>query len=169
MAIMTLFRVYWGTSNNRSEFARVKANDIEDVIEFAKKEFLKPDTEFYDIDGESDHIYMMIDLCTNCTDQSEENCDFCEQSEYIEIEEDTYGYEPKFETIWGTNEFYDLTDPEQPEKALNWNEGVAKAWEISPQLGVSALIVQTIRDNPELAKAFSKELIEKSKKDLKLN
>jgi len=174
---MSLYRIWWGTSNNRSEFAHIKANDIDKVIDFVKSEFLEPDTEFYSEDGDSEHLYLMIDLCKDC-DKEElrrlndiesdyDLCESCEMSEYIEILEDN-DTEEDFKTIMGTNEFYDLTNPEQTQKALNWSNFLTEAWETSPQLGVSALIVQTIRDNPDLEKGFSRELIEKSKKDLKL-
>jgi len=52
------------------------------------------------------------------------------------------------------------------EKSEDWNSLLTKAWKKDPQLGVSALILSTIETHPELKEGFSKELIERSKKDL---
>ena len=86
-------------------------------------------------------------------------------SEYVEIVEDQDAT-AEFKTIFGTNEYYDLTDPQSAEKSKVFNRFLFEAWNTDPQLGVSALIIQTIKDHPELEKGFSQELIEKSRRDL---
>ena len=161
-----LYRIWFGTSNDRSELGRATADDIDQVIELVKTEYLKPDTEFYDIDYQgNDQVYLMIDLCKDCEFQDSEYCMDCETSEYVEITEDTEA-EAEYKTIFGTNEYYDLTDPQNAEKSKVFNNFLFEAWNTDPQLGVSALIIQTIKDHPELEKGFSRELIEKSKREL---
>ena len=161
-----LYRIWFGTSDNRSELGRATADDIDQVIDLVKKEYLKPDTEFYDIDYQGDdQVYLMINLCNDCEYQDTDYCENCEQSEYVEIIEDNET-DPEFKTIFGTNEYYDLTDPQALEKSKVFNRFLFEAWNTDPQLGVSALIIQTIKDHPELEKGFSKQLIEKSRKDL---
>jgi len=187
-----LYRIWFGTSNDRSELGRAKATDIDQVIEHVKKEYLKPEVEFYDIDYQSeDQVYLMIDLCKDCeyssclecdgdieADMNREDCqqcleyettkcEDCEQSEYIEIEKDEYGYEHEMKTIYGTNEYYDLTNPQKTEQTQIYNKFLHQAWKTSQQLGMSALIIQTIKDHPELEHGFAKELIEKSREDTK--
>ena len=60
--------------------------------------------------------------------------------------------------------FADLTKNTRP---TAYNTQLKQAWEQSPQKGVSALIIATIQDHPHLEEAFSQELIDKSKQDLK--
>jgi len=185
---MSLYRIWWSDSNDRNELARAKATDIDQVIEFVKAEFLKPETELYDIDYQEYGVYMMIDACKDCefkdcrgcdpeleADINREQCrlcleykatvcENCEHSEYIEIQEDP-DTEPELKTIFGTNDYHDLTDPQQPEQPQVYNEFLHEAWKQSPRLGVSALIIQTIKDHPELEQAFSKDLTTKSKEN----
>ena len=168
-----LYRIWWGDNNDRREIARIKSEDLDQVKEFVAKKYLNPDTEYEEL-GDCDNLILSLNVCQHCDpleyaeegQTEEEICEACEYSEYIQIELDTWGYEEELKTIFGTNDFYDLTDPEETEKTKIYNEFLHEAWEKSPSLGVSALIVQTIKDLPHLEKGFSKELIEKSRRDL---
>lgn len=111
-----LYRIWWGSSNagggDRREIGRATAKDTDTVIEHVKTEYLKPDTEFYDIDYQDDHhVYLMINVCKGCPNDKPDNphCENCEQSEYIEIDRDN-DTDPSFKLITGENNYTDLTE-----------------------------------------------------------
>jgi len=163
---MALYRIWYGDDNDRGEIARAKADDMDQVIDLIKREFLKKDVE-YEEEGDDDDLILILDICSDCEyrdkldEDGERYCENCTRTEWIQIERDD-DVKPEFKTIFGSNDFYDLTDPDKTR--LIYNEFLNKAWEKSPRLGVAALIVQTIKDNPDLEKGFSPELIKKSKK-----
>lgn len=120
-----LYRVWHGTNNDRGEIARFRANDIDAVVDYVKKHFMKPGTEIHLEDGDDQHIYLIINSCKGCEfeisdNEDNEACQYCEISEYVEIVEDD-NIEPDFKLIFGTNEFYDLTLPEGHEKKTDWH------------------------------------------------
>ena len=142
-----IYRIWHGTDNDRSEIARAKANSIDQVIELVKKEFLKPDTLF-DEDGDDQSLYLMIDVCQDCDSLHNRDCEYCERSEYIEIEEDQYGIEPEFKLMTGSNEFYDLTGG-KTEKAEDWNHTLKVISETDRQQGLklaTRLVLSQIAD-----------------------
>jgi len=166
---MSVYRIWHGDSNDRSELGRATAKDIDAVIEYVKTQYLKPNTEFYDIDYQGeDQVYLMIDMCKDCDLSTLHKplqynpCENCESSEYIEITQDEDA-DPEYKTTYGVNEYADLMKNTRP---TTYNTHLKEAWEQSPRKGISALILQTIEDSPHLEEAFSKELIEKSRKDL---
>jgi len=217
---MSLFRIWMWDQNDRREVARFKAEEFEDVQQYLLKNFIK--SEFQDdiestecglewMNQDPEQCLKEIDIEDLTEDEREaynegeycpcETCEGCLMGYHIEEIEDpdgvSWGETWEFKTIYGTNEFYDLTQPkiqvllneidiikaEDHKNAQNeiklcweqiakiakcpdWNSILAKAWEKDPQLGVSALILSTIETHPELKEGFSKELIDKSKKDL---
>ena len=122
-----LYRIWMGDSNDRSEIGRAKAYDIDDVIDLVKKEYLKPEVEFYDIDYQGDNeVFLMIDMCKDCEVKANpedyipkgcDPCEDCEISEYIEIQQDT---DSSFRLITGENLFYDLTEEATLRLCLDW-------------------------------------------------
>lgn len=172
MEIANLYRIWYGDSNDRQEIGRAQAYDIDDVVKYVKTQYLKPNVEFYDIDYQGDDlVYLMIDMCKDCEVKANpedyrpegvDPCEDCEISEYIEIHQDN-DTDPEFKTIFGVNEYADLTEDTRP---TTYNKTLKDAWDKSPEKGVSALILQTVEDHPHLKAGFSKELIEKSRKDL---
>lgn len=171
MEIANLYRIWYGDSNDRQEIGRAQAYDIDAVIEYVKTQYLKPNVEFYDIDYQGDDlVYLMIDMCKDCIvkanpgDYVPEGCDPCEDceiSEWIQIELNN-DIDPEFKTIFGVNEYADLTEDTRP---TTYNRTLKDAWDKSPEKGISALILETVKTNPRLRSAFSKELIEKSRED----
>lgn len=184
---MSVYRIWHGDSNDRSELGRATAKDIDAVIEYVKTQYLKPDTQFYDIDYQGeDQAYLMINVCKGCEYEDCLQCDpelemdinreacrtcnkykaaiceDCEQSEYIEITQDTDA-EPEYRTIYGVNEYADLTTDTRP---TPYNKQLADAWKQSPEKGIAALTLHTIDTNPKLLKAYPPELIEKHKQTL---
>ena len=139
-----------------------------------------------DYQGE-DQVYLMINVCKGCEyedclqcdpelemDINREACQLCnkykasmcedcEQSEYIEITQDP-DTEPEYRTIYGVNEYADLTTDTRPQP---YNKQLANAWKQSPEKGIAALTLHTIQTNPKLLKAYSPELIEKHKQTLR--
>lgn len=168
-----LYRIFYSDGNNRDELGRVSAKDIDQAVEYAVKQYFKPDLEFEEDSGDDEHLYLRIDSCKYCDKQEimeindiedeEKLCEYCEVSEYIEIMLDEEA-EPEFKTIYGVNEYANLENGQLP---YDYNPLLAKSWEQSPEKGIAALILTTIEENPELEQGFSTELIEKSKETLK--
>lgn len=145
-----LFRIWYSDSNNRSEYARAKANDIEEVIEWLQKDFFKPEAlEILNIDINSD-TQAFIDW----QEEPEEDQELTEEEldaydggityslEIVEIEEP----EPEdfeFKTIYGTNDYYDLTGAE-PVKAPDWDKELSEAWKRNAQEGCNLLTKKTL-------------------------
>lgn len=174
-----LYRIWYYDYNDRREVARVKSSDFDKVVQFLKNHFIEP--KYLDDVHETDYGISWSDStpqeCFEIRDLDEDvtiddicfNCGIdCTVGFHAEELEEPDLDDFEYKTIYGTNEYYDLDDPKETEKTKVYNEFLNNAWMKSPQLGVSALIVNTIRENPELEKGFSKELIEKSKKDLGL-
>ena len=166
-----LYRLWHGNNNNRSEIARLRAKDFDDVVKYVKKEFLKPGAEITDTFGDEISLYLNLDVCKRCDaktepDFTEDDCEGCETSEYLQIELNDE-IEPEYNTIFGTNEFYDLLRPELLIKATPWSPELKKAWETDPVHGPAALIAKTIEDNPELIKGIDPELLKRGRAVLK--
>lgn len=117
-----LYRIWNGWSDagsgDRCEIMRIRSYSIDDVIDYIKNKVLNYDV-FYDELGDEKDLYLMIDVCNHCKlcDTDRDLCDDCENSEYIEIEEDN-NIEPSFRLIDGHNYFIDLTFTNYFEKAL---------------------------------------------------
>lgn len=169
-----LYRIWYSDGNNRDELFRAKAHDIENVVEFIKSDILKPESlENLDVDLSNEYFAVIyLDSCIECEfstnnerNEDNEECEFCEQSETITIELDNE-IEPELKTIYGTNDYYDLT-LKTPQKAKDWNSDIAQAWQESPEKGIAALIVYDVETHALHAKGYSKELVEHSKKILR--
>ena len=123
-----LYRIYYLDGNDRSEMGRVTAYNIDDAIEHVKKEYLKPSTVVDMEDGDEEHIYLMLDVCTSCeikknpldyldpediNDPDFDICQDCNQNETIEIFQDNDA-DPSFKVIYpyGQNNYTDLTTKE---------------------------------------------------------
>ena len=181
-----LYRIYYSDGNNRDELGRVSAQEIDQAVEYAVKQYFNPDLEYEEDAGDNEHLYLRIDSCKYCeyyglpdkekvelfNENTGENldiedvdliCEYCEVSEYIEITLDN-DVEPEYNTIYGVNEYADLEVETRPEP---FNPTLVAAWKDSPQKGVAALILNTIEDNPELEEGFSPELIKRSKEVIK--
>lgn len=119
------YRIWYSDGNDRTELGKVKAKDIDTVEEFCLKQFIKEDArDEIEIESSSeDQSYLTWyeePECEFCDfDKDSEECEFCEQpSYYIEIEE-TDDTEESFKTIFGTDDFWDLTK-NPPRKNPNW-------------------------------------------------
>ena len=167
-----LYRIFYSDGNNRDELGRVSAQDIDQAIEYAVKQYFQPDLEYQEGAGDHEHLYLLIDSCKYCDKQEimelndieDENelCEYCEISEYIEIMLDNEA-EKEYKTIFGVNEYADIENNIQP---TSFNPNLVAAWTDSPQKGISALILDTIDTHPELEKGFDPKLIEKSRETL---
>jgi len=62
----------------------------------------------------------------------------------LNIEEVDYDIEREFKTIYGTNEYWDLTG-DKPIKANDWHPLLKSMWERDPQSGVNMLVALTKR------------------------
>lgn len=166
-----LYRLWHGNDNNRAEIARFKAIDAEAVADYVKKDFLAHDTEITNEFGDEISQYLEFDLCKTCRAESgdnfdDEDCEYCEKAEWVQIEQDD-DIEADFKTIYGTNDYYDLTNPEGEEKAPDWAPELKTAWEKDIQGGVEALIAKTVEEHPELAKSVDSELLRRGRRALK--
>jgi hypothetical protein len=157
-----LFKVIYSDGNDRSEYIRIKAEDEETALNWLKGYFFKPEA-LNDVTEEDNFLTWMEcdkDECAKVNDVSEEDkefmCEGCEQSNsYLELEEiEDTTEEEDFKTIYGTNEFFDLTK-EEPTKKPDWNKNLAETWKANPQLGVNKLLALTLD-----AQAKGKELTE---------
>ena len=167
-----LYRIFYSDGNNRDELGRVSAQDIDQAVEYAVKQYFEPNLEYQEDAGDNEHLYLVIDSCKYCDKQEimelndiedeEELCECCEISEYIEIMLDNDA-ETEYKTIYGINEYADIENNTQP---TPFNPTLAAAWTDSPEKGISALILDTIDTHPELEKGFTKELIQRSRETL---
>ena len=127
---VNLYRIYHlescAGSGDRSEIGRVSAYNIDDAIEHVKAEYLKPTTIIDMEDGDDEHIYLMLDICSGCEirknpleygiTQEDLNdpyfniCEECELNETIEISLDNDA-DPSYRVIfpYGQNNYKDLT------------------------------------------------------------
>jgi len=174
-----LYRIWYSDGNDRSESARILACDFDVVQEFLLKTFIEPESqgeieltdfglEWSECDLRECQKIAKEDNPEITEEDLEDICSMCDNPnmKYFEIEEleDFDKSELEFKTIYGTNDFYDLTK-DKPIKAEDWSELIAKQNTLEKK--ISALIIQTIRDKPELEKGFNKKLIQKSLNDIK--
>ena len=89
------------------------------------------------------------DLDYNC---DKEECDYWTTEGY-QIEEDNT-IEEEFKTIYGTNDFFDLTKSDP--KSSDWDNDLSNAWKRDPQLGCNMLLTKT-----QLAIAQGRSLTDK--------
>ena len=131
-----LYSLYSGDSNDRQEFYRVKAQDIDQIITWIKiesnNEILNHETYsndqlIQDIDyQDSDLVYLMLNACLQCENYNTKamkprrsnECEYCEQStSYIEIHEienpQPGDYSFKVIYPYGQNNYIDLTKGDQ--------------------------------------------------------
>jgi len=74
-----IFRVFWFDFNDKIEYLRIKAYDIEDIINYLKEnEFAKDISEDeMNVDYQSDE-FASVSVTVGCTEESEENCKKCD-------------------------------------------------------------------------------------------
>lgn len=132
MVAPKLYRLWSGDSNDRNEFYRVKAHDIDQVIDWIKlesnneilnHETFNNDQLIHEIDyQDSDLTYIMLNNCLQCDNYNVKKmkprrstkCEYCELcSAYIEINE-TPNPQPgdfSFKVIYpiGQDNYIDLT------------------------------------------------------------
>ncbi len=141
-----LFRIFAFESSefdaDRSETAHFKARNIDDVTDFIKKEFFKKDKEIQDsveiedIDEDQSRV--------SSTEAFDENGNSLTDEEASKLQEekgdDAVGYvdtgfdieqdddiEEDFNTIFGGNDFYDLTKPKGQESGFTSEDAVKQA------------------------------------------
>lgn len=165
---MNLYRIYFSDGNDRDEFGRVTAKDINQAKEYALKQYFQEDLE-YEEDGficeDEEILYLRIDSCKYCDkeelmqindiEDEDELCEYCEISEYIEIFKDNQT-EKEYKTIFGINEYANL---EEDIKPVEYNPMLAKAWRIDPKAGCNELIYSTIEDNPKMVQGIDKDYL----------
>ena len=137
---------------------------------YIKKEFIAPNTVINNEFGDEISLYFEFDLCKTCRAESgddfdEAACEYCEKAEWVQIEQDD-DIEPKFDTIYGTSDYYDLTQPEEAQKSPDWSPEIKAAYERDPQEGIEALIAKAVIDNPELAIGVDSELLKRGRRAL---
>ena len=168
-----IYKIFFSDGNDRDELGRVNAPDIDKAVEYALKQYFAPDIEYTE-EGEEDHLYLMLDSCKFCDKEEiaetndidiediSEICENCEISEYIEIVEDKDA-DPEYKTIYGVNEYADLSTPDI--RPTPYNPTLVKAWSIDSQTGVTELMFQTINDNPKLCNSVDIEYLKQINKN----
>lgn len=114
-----LFSIYHCDGNDRQETYRFKAYDINDVVQYIKKNFFEFDEKFTESDlyvdwQDEDLVYIIWDNCGGCesVNVDVDSCDVCVWSQSsFEISEITEPEESDFQfiTVEGTNNYVDLT------------------------------------------------------------
>jgi len=165
-----IYKIFFSDGNDRDELGRVNAPDIDKAVEYALKQYFKPDLEYTE-EGDNEDLFLMIDSCKHCelyadlqSMKEEDICENCEISEYIEIVEDKDA-DPEYKTIYGVNEYADLSTPDI--RPTPYNPTLVKAWSIDSQTGVTELMFQTINDNPKLCESVDFEYLKKINKNHK--
>jgi len=183
-----LYRIWSFDSNDRSEIARAIAANFETVQDYLLKEFIKPEfrneveitdyglqwnsntpKECLEYADPETYEYETKEELTQAFNNDEINlCEFCEGCtagfQIEELEKPTglhFGETFEFKTIFGTNDFYDLTGKRHT-KAKDHNPLLSKAWKKDSETGIAALILSTVQEKPELKKGFDPELLRKS-------
>ena len=150
-----LFRIWECDGNDRGEYARVKAENIDQVIAWLKETYFKPEAEN---EIEIMDNYILWNECdkhecakANCVSEASEDfevmCTDCESSQhYLEIEEieQTEKDDYQYKTIFGTNEYYDLTQT-PIKKSPDWDKELSATWKADPQQGVNLLMRKTLK------------------------
>jgi len=189
-----LHRIYFYTRDSRREIARVLAYDYDHVIQLIRSEFIDPQWvdrfEEYDwgleaIVCDPSECKELMKECDSCLlhcglwkrgsecplIEEDEPCGSCMSPAYegftIEEYEEYSNEDLRHHTIYGTNEFYYIDPQGTVYKAPDWSPALKQAWQHSPQHGVAMLILQTIKDHPQLTGAFDPELIKDSMEKVK--
>ena len=167
-----IYRIFYSDGNDRDELGRVNAPNMDRAIEYALKQYFKPELEYTE-NGDNECTYLMIDSCKFCDkkelmmlndiEEEEELCEYCEVSEYIEIVQDSDA-KPEYKTIYGVNEYADLSSDVKP---TAYNPTLVKAWRKNPQVGATELMYQTINNNPEMVEAIDIEYLKRINKNHK--
>jgi len=163
-----MYRIFFSDGNDRDELGRVNAPDMDKAIEYALAQYFKPEIEYTE-NGDDENAYLMIDSCKHCDvkevarindlEDSSEVCENCETSEHIEITLDNDA-DPEFKTIYGVNEYADLSTDVKP---LPYNPTLVKAWNMSPQIGATELMHQTINNMPVRVESIDFEYLKRNK------
>lgn len=145
-----LFRIWECDGNDRGEYARVKAENIDRVIEWLKNTYFKPEAlneievEPYD----ETLAYIIWFDCGECENKGTDNCIDCDmQMTYslsIEEIEQPEKDDWQYKTIFGTNEYYDLTQT-SIKKSPDWDKELSATWKADPQQGVNLLMRKTLK------------------------
>jgi hypothetical protein len=162
-----LFQIWYSDGNDRSEHMRIKATDIEYVTEYLLENQFKPEYKD-DISTEINSDEFAVIEWTPCGIEAQKNecfeakndeysniedmCEECEGIYYsftIEKVEKPNPEDFKFKTIYGTNDYVDLTNPEKPIKAPDWNPLLAQKWKEDPQKGCDHLMKLTLEGKIE--------------------
>ena len=175
-----LYRIWCSDSNDRQEVGRVLAFESQDLEKFLKETFIKK--EYWDrVESlNTDEIGIEIIECEeeecrqamiddNVEEAKSEDFNPCEESGqpiiiYFTLEEieDPEPSDYQFKTVFGTNDYWDLTKKEN-QKAQDPDPELRDLWIQNPQAGVMGLIKRTMEQKPELTEAFSPELQKKAK------
>jgi hypothetical protein len=147
-----LYRVWSFESDegggDRGEVMRMKACNIDDAITYVKKQMFKPEFQ-KDVIVDGDDKFAIVDVYEPAEDQTED--DFIDRGRTVgfQIEEcDEIG--PEFKTIFGSNDFVDLTG-KKPRKAKDWNETLA--------------LISRSGDNEALGRELTRRAQEEQKKE----
>jgi hypothetical protein len=169
-----LYRIWSYDSNDRSETARAIARDYETVLQFVKKTFIDLE-ELRKNNVELEETEMGLEWCescVNCEGKDTEECNMCEiqlsgyQIEEIETPDSiNFGETFDFKTIFGTNDFYDLTG-KRPKKSEDWNKLLCRAFKIAPQVGADTLLGLTKLANMEGKDLDKSETVKRIDKEL---
>jgi len=150
-----LYRIWYSDGNDRDEYARVKATNTDQVIQWLKDTYFKPEALEqimidYTMENEAIITWYEGPPCNECTisakdtNKCEEKCEYNETTYSLQIEEieepESNDYE--YKTIYGTNDYYDLTQ-DKPVKAKDWNKTLAQTWKTDPQKGCDLLLKLT--------------------------
>jgi len=165
-----IYRIFFSDGNDRDELGRVNAPDMDKAIEYALAQYFKPGIEYTE-NGDNDCALLLIDSCKHCDvkeiaringlEDSSEVCENCETSEYIEITLDNDAT-PEFKTIYGVNEYADLSSDVKPEA---YNPTLVKAWNMGHQVGVTELMHQTINNMPVMVESIDFEYLQRINKN----
>jgi len=140
---MHLYRVFstWSTEfdGDRQETAKIKARNLDEAVEFVKKEFFKKSAQKdLEEDGDDETAYISS---TYATDE-DGNLITQAQAEKIQDKEgdDAVGYtsegfeifqdddtEESFHTIYGGNDFYDLSKPKGKQSEFTSSDAIKVA------------------------------------------
>jgi hypothetical protein len=117
-----LYRVWWFESDegggDRGEAMRLRACNMEDAIDYVQKEMFEPEFQ-NDVEVDGDSKFAILDVYEPSEEDDEDDMIGHGRTVGFQIEEDDE-IDPEFKTIYGSNDFVDLTG-KKPKKAEPWN------------------------------------------------
>jgi hypothetical protein len=117
-----LYRVWWFESDegggDRSEHMRLRACNMGDAIDYVQKTEFKPEFQ-KDVNIDSDSKFAVLDVYEPSEEDNEDDFEAHGRTVGFQIEEDD-DIDPEFKTIFGSNDFVDITG-KKPKKAEPWN------------------------------------------------